>query len=392
MINYYKKFTEINLFFSFSLALVGSILSPYIKSLGFSAWQISLMFSVFPFVNIVFLPLLGKLADSLSRSVVIWFGIWLEIIALLFYLFSTHWYLVVMARFLDAVAASLVSLIILAKIEDGIRDEQKRGKKTGDYLSLGYIGGLIGPLVGSFLADFFFVKFPFLVAIIVLLVLSFYVRPRELSSIKKYKLRLSELSWLEEVKVFLKERQLKGMAIMGMVMHATNPAMKVFLPIIIVSELGMSYQAIGIAMFVYGIVHLAQGLFGRLSDRWGHNKMVVAGALLTAVSLSLISVASSFFLLLVLLFLQGVGISMWNVSAWSLMSKVGEQKNIEAQVVTSYYSLAKIGSLISFLASSFVVKQFGIDVIFVVNGILIIIGVGIAWHLLKLNNSLQFKY
>ncbi len=392
MTNSYKKFTEINLFFSFSLALVGSILSPYIKSLGFSAWQVSLMFSVFPFVNIIFLPLFGRLADSLNKRIVIWLGIWLEIVALILYLIPIHWYLVVGARLFDALAASLVSLIILAKIEDGIKDNKKRGGKTGDYLSWGYIGELVGPLLGAFLADFFFVRFPFLVVIIILVVLSFYVWQGKFSEVKKYKIKLSELSWLEEIKIFLGERKLRGMAIMGMVMHATNPAMKVFLPIIIISELGMTYRAIGIAMFVYGIVHLAQGLFGRLSDRWGHAKMVAAGTLLAAITLSLISVSHSYYFLLLLLFIQGIGTSMWNVSAWSLMSEVGEQKKIEAQVLTSYYSLAKIGALVSFLASSFLVKQFGIDMIFVVNGILIVIGIALAWPLLNSNNNFKFKY
>ena len=392
MTNSYKKFTEINLLFSFSLALVGSILSPYIKSLGFSAWQVSLMFSVFPFVNIVFLPLFGRLADSLSKRLVIWLGIWLEIVALVLYLFPVNWYLVVGARLFDALAASLVSLLILAKIEDGIKDNKKRGSKTGAYLSWGYIGELVGPLLGAFLADFFFVRFPFLVAIAILIGLLFYVWQGEFSEVKKYKIKLSELSWLEEIKIFLKERKLRGMAIMGMVMHATNPAMKVFLPIIIISEMGMTYQAIGTAMFVYGIVHLAQGLFGRLSDKWGYDRMVIIGTLLVAISLSLISISSSYYFLLLLLFVQGIGTSMWNVSAWSLMSEVGEQKKIEAQVLTSYYSLAKIGALASFLVSSFLVKQLGVDIIFVVNGILIVIGVILAWPLLKSSNNFKFKY
>lgn len=334
----------------------------------------------------------GRVADSLNKRLVIWLGIWLEIVALALYLFPVNWYLVVGARLFDALAASLVSLLILAKIEDGIQDNKKRGSKTGAYLSWGYIGELVGPLLGAFLADFFFVRFPFLVAIAILIGLLFYVWQGEFSEVKKYKIKLSELSWLEEIKIFLKERKLRGMAVMGMVMHATNPAMKVFLPIIIISEMGMTYQAIGTAMFVYGIVHLAQGLFGRLSDKWGYDRMVVIGTLLVAISLSLISISSSYYFLLLLLFVQGIGTSIWNVSAWSLMSEVGEQKKIEAQVLTSYYSLAKIGALASFLVSSFLVKQLGVDIIFVVNGILIVIGVILAWPLLKSSNNFKFKY
>jgi len=379
----FKKFTWVNLIFSFSLALVGSLLSPYLERAGFPSWQISLMFTVFPFVNIIFLPFFGKLADSGSRRLVIIFGIFLEIFALLIYLFPDYWYLVVLARLFDALAASLVTLIVLVKIEDNITS-RRRGRETGNYLSIGYLGGLIAPPLGALLADFFFIQFPFLVAVVILFCLFVWLLLGDFEHLKHLKLKLSNYSWWEEIKLFLRHRRLRGMGIMGMVMHASNPAMNIFLPLLIVDRLGLPYKAIGAAVSVYGIMHLFQGPIGSLGDRWGHNNMVIAGTLLSALTLGTIGFINEYWLLLIVLFIQGIGTSMWNVSAWSLMSDIGEREKIEGQVLTSYFSIAKVGSFASFLFAAWIVKIWGgFSIIFLFFAAVIIIGNFIAYHYLK---------
>ncbi len=382
----YKKFTYLNLLFSFSLALVGPLLAPYLVKRGFSPAQLSLIFSVFPFVNIIFMPLFGRLADQINKKIIIWLGICLEILALVLYVISAHWYILIAARFLDALAASLVALLVLAKIEDNIRYNKQRGRQTGKYLSWGFLGELIGPLVGAWLADYFFIRAPFIMAILILFLLAFYLLISDLEGLPLGHIKLPELNWWETIKKFLSFPQLKGMAIMGMVMHATNPAMKLFLPIIIVNKLKMDYRAIGVAMFVYGVTHLAQAWFGRLSDLLGHHRAVMGGSALMAVSLGLVAWAPSYVWLLILLFVQGIGASLWNVSAWSLMSVIGEKRRIEAQVLTSYFSIAKVGSLISFIAGAWLVSRLGLSAIFIVNAFLILGAIILARPLLNLKN------
>jgi len=382
----YKKFTYLNSLFSFSLALVGPLLAPYLVERGFSPSQLSLIFSVFPFVNIIFMPLFGRLADQVNKKIIIWSGICLEILALILYIISVHWYILIAARFLDALAASLVALLVLAKVEDNIRYNKQRGRQTGKYLSWGFLGGLIGPLVGAWLADYFFIRAPFILAIIILFVLALYLLVNDIENLPAGHIKLTELNWWGTIKKFLSFPQLKGMAIMGMVMHATNPAMKLFLPIIIVNKLEMDYRAIGIAMFVYGITHLVQAWFGQLSDLLGHHRVVMGGSALMAVSLGLIAWTPSYAWLLVLLFIQGIGASLWNVSAWSLMSVIGEKQSIEAQVLTSYFSLAKVGSLISFIVSAWLVSRLGLSAIFIANALLILGAIIVAQPLLNVKN------
>ena len=345
------------------------------------------MFTVFPLINIILLPLFGQAADAFSRRTVIWFGVWLEIAALVLYLIDGHWAIIVAARLLDAIAASTVVLITLAKIEDCVSRE-RRGKDTGLSLSLMYLGELLGPLAGGILADYFFIKMPFLTAGAVLFILSIYLRSGGLRKFDRQSLGLFSLSWLRPIRLFLSHRELRGMGILGMVMHASNPAMRVFLPLLIVGTIGMSYKAIGIAMFCYSIPHLLQGVFGAWGDRFGHHRIVLAGVGLSALCLVGIYFAPGYAWILALLIVLGIGGSMWNVGAWSLMSDIGESAKAEAQIITSYMAIAQIGSLISFIISAWLVSVFGIPFIFLVNGVVIALGILAAAVYLKP----QFKH
>ncbi len=380
--NTYRKFTFINVIFTFSIYLVSPLLAPYLVEKGFLDWQISLMFIAFPSANIIILPLFGKLADAVSRRLIIWLGIWIEIIALILYLINGHWGIIVIARFFDAIAASMVVLIILSKIEDSV-SEKGRGKEAGLSLSWTYLGELLGPLCGAFIADYFFIKLPFIISAVILFILSFSLCAKEPKDLKTLPIKFSSLSWRSQINLFLSRRSLKGMGILGMVMHATNPAMNIFLPILIVVNLGMSYKSIGIVMFFYGITHIMQGIFGACGDKVGHWKMVLAGTSIYGIFFIMLSFASSYWLILILIFIIGIGGSMWNVGAWSLMSEVGEKEKIEAQVLTSYFSIAKIGSLISFIVSALLVKLWGIPLIFLINGLVIIFGNIAAYYYLK---------
>ena len=123
----YMKFTEISAFFIFSIYLFNPILSPYIKSLGFTDMQLSVLFSILPLSIVVFSPIVGKLSDISGRRIVIVSGIALEILAILLYIFSRSFALMSIARVFDAIAVVTVTMVSLAKVEDAI-GYRKRGE------------------------------------------------------------------------------------------------------------------------------------------------------------------------------------------------------------------------------------------------------------------------
>ncbi|MCK4808899.1 MAG: MFS transporter [Candidatus Aenigmarchaeota archaeon] len=374
----YTKATGINVTFIFAISMLSPVLAPYIKSLGFDNIQLSLIFAVMPFMIIFSSPIIGRISDNIGRKNVILAGVLAEIVAICLYMFGTGSAAIIIARAIDAVAATAVSMAALAKIEDCVNDKT-RGRYAGASLSIEYIGRLAGPVIGGLLADMIFVQAPFLAAILILAGLILFIPKKKIA---RKDIQKKELDLAGAIRTFLSYRELRGMAILGIVMHATFPAIMIFLPLLITESMGLSYVYVGYAYFAIGATHILQFVFGRWSDRKAY-RTVLAGTFISGVFLALLSQAAAYPLILAILFLKGIGNSMWNVSAWTLMSNIGERTKTEGEIIGTYISIAKIGSLISFIASGFIVEIYDISTLFMLNGALIIIGTIIAYPLMK---------
>ncbi len=375
---HYKEYiqaTGINVLYLFAVYLFMPILAPYVKSLGLDAFQIGLIFSLSPLFTIFSSSIMGKLSDEIGRMWVIIIGMILQITAIIFYLIGNHWIFIAGARLFGAVAFVAVTLVAIAKIEDSLTNKE-RGKYAGWSFSIGHIGAIVAPIIGGLLVDKLFIKAPFILSAVILLALSFMLVYRT----PKLKVKPSKKSFnlYAGIKNFLAERPLKAMAILGMVMHATTPAIQVFMPLLIIEKLGLTYSSIGLAMFFLGVTNLFQFFFGQLSDKFNRGTLILVGCGIYAFFMFFVSTTNTYWVLLILLLFQGVGGAIWNVSAWSLMSDIGEKTKKEGEIVGSYMSIAKIGSFISFIFSGLIVSIWGISSIFAVNAIIIAIGIIIA--------------
>jgi predicted MFS family arabinose efflux permease len=134
---------------------------------------------------------------------------------------------------------------------------------------------------------------------------------------------------------------------------------------------------VGYALFILGLMHLFEFWFGRFADR-RPKTTVLTGCLFTAVLFLLLGFSKTYMGLLLFLLILGAGRSIWNISAWTLMSKLGEMHRIEGQVVGSYVSLAKIGGFVSYLVSGFILAAHGFNTLFIVSGIVLLVGVLIS--------------
>ena len=375
-LNEYIRSTEINTIFFLAISMMSPVLAPYIKGLGFSDFQLSLLFAVNPLILIFYSTVIGRLSDYAGRRKVIALGIIGESVAILIYIFNTHWAMFVLARMLDAVAAVTVAIVSLAAIEDSIK--KGRGKFTGISLSLEYVGRLLGPIVGGLLADIVFIKAPFATSLIVIALLLFLLPRSKVIKIRKK----AKIGWLEGIRHFLSFKQLKGMALIGIVMHSAIPAFLVFLPLFITENLNLSFIFVGYAIFALESPHILQFVFGKWADR-NAKKLILVGTLISGLLMSLISQINIYTILLFVLFIRGIGLSMWNISAWTFMSEIGEKRRMEGEVIGSYLSIVKIGSFVSFILSGLLVYLYGISSLFLINGIIIVLGVLFAYPLLK---------
>ena len=381
-----RHYTAIGVVFAFATFLITPVTAPYLESKGFSQAQLSLIFMMFPLAPILFLPYFGRLADRVSRRTVIWFGIWVEIGALAFYVFGSHGLVFALARFLEAFAVLVTPIIILAQVEDGV-DGGKRGAQTGWLLSFERAGELGGPLFGGLLSYYFFPEFPFVVSAIILFILSFFLlrTPGKKTIVVPRPKGAFRFVWLSEIKSFLKHRELRGIAMLGFAANVGfGPFLPLFLPLFIVGNLGLSYREVGLALFVWGVPHLLQGVIGSLADRIGSWRCIIAGNGLMAIIFILFPLVSNrFSILLVAVLCMGLASSLWNVSGWSMLSEIGVRDQCVGRIVTSYSALVEVGSLISFVVSAWLLTRLEITTLVVLYGLVIIAGIGVALPFLR---------
>jgi MFS transporter, FSR family, fosmidomycin resistance protein len=134
----------------------------------------------------------------------------------------------------------------------------------------------------------------------------------------------------------VKSGALTATAIMVAGAHALNDAYAAFLhPLLprIMDRLGLSIAlAATLAMTLSLAASLLQPLLGYAADRWGRRYFVVLGPLASGVFLSLIGVAPSFTVLVVLLALGGLGSAAFHPPGASFAARVGEGRGSGARL------------------------------------------------------------
>lgn len=362
--------------FAFARSLIAPVLSPYAKSIGFSNFQISIIFAIFSLTVIFASPIIGRISDSIGRKKVILAGLIMSGAAFILYLgihLSSIFF--IFARVLEAAGMIAVSLIAFSKLEDIIQNK-KRGQITGFSESFNTIGWMFGPLAGGFLADYVNVQTPFFSALLLVLILFmsvlFWKEP------KKRKLKTSDFNFFQTVKKFLSIKELRAVAFLGFFMHATSPIIYVFIPLFIVEELGKSYTFVGYFMFALFFFHLFKFIYGRISDVMGRTTIMILSTLMSGVLLFFFSFSYSFAILFLLTLAKSFADANSSFNMWVYMSTIGEKKKFEGQVTGSFASIARFGSLFSYGLCSLLVLYVNIRFLFVVYGAMIVLASLIA--------------
>ncbi|MFC1741336.1 MFS transporter [Nanoarchaeota archaeon] len=367
----YRQATEITAFFMFSVFLVHPVLAPYMKLIGLSNFQTSLLFALFPLTMIFTSAIFGSLSDSIGRKKIIMFGILLEVVGMTLYIVGTP-YLALVGRFLEALAFVAVTIVGLAKVQDAL-DTKTRGKYSGISLTIMQVGKMVAPVIGGFLADYWFVKAPFIFSMFSLMLMLWLISIHETMDVN-HRFSRSEFNLLEKMRMFFSDRRLKGMGILGMVMHASIPITLVVIPIYITETLSMQYRFVGYAFFAMQFFLLFQFYAGKLCDRFNKAKLVLLGVFIYGASIIFLAFTPNYTSLVAVLLVAGIGSAFWNVAAWSLMSDIGESAHKEGFVIGTYMSVAKIGSFLSFVGGGFIMKYFSADVFMLLVGSMILAG------------------
>ncbi len=355
---------------AFCYSMFSAILSPYLKSIGFSNIMLGVIFSLTPLITILVAPIVGKMSDRVGRREIILFATVFSMFG--FYLYTLNSYFIFAGRVLHSLGWVTTTVVFLSWLEDHSEDE-KRGTETGFFMSLGTIGKMLGPFIAGIMADELFILAPFYMAVILMGVLALIIlrtKPKAHSNIQK-----TDFNLIENIKFFWSKRSLRGKAFLGFAVNATIPLTEIFLPLYIISEFGLSYGFIGIAIFFYSVPGAFQFFFGKIADKITSKSMIIFSVLLKAVAFILLFYSKDFVIFVLCLALAGLGGAMFSTSGWTYLSKIGEYNKKEGEVIGSYLSFAKLGDFISTLASGFIVTMFGIPILFIIYSIVLVLGI-----------------
>ncbi len=135
--------------------------------------------------------------------------------------------------------------------------------------------------------------------------------------------------------------------------------------------------SVGLAALVF-IVHMMGAAAGTLPtgyaiDRFGRRKVLLAGPVITAAAAFLIAGAGSFPELLAYRFIGGIGQQMWTLSRLTVIADSTSSQR--GRQITSMFGAQRVGSLTGPLIGGFAATAWGLQVPFVMHGVIALVAV-----------------
>ena len=301
---------------SVGYGLVVPVLPLYAKQLGASDFAVGFLFATYAIALCLAAIPFGILSDRFGRKPFVLFGMFAMAAAFVFYALAKSYPVLVVARVLDGLTAAATWSAALALLGDRFPGSEM-GSKMGWTMSAAAIGGIAGPLIGGTLSDAFGYRAPFYTIAVACLVggcVALFLEERKVPR------RALSAGWRMLKPVFT-NRNVMIACLVTLVTTMGLGLLEPILPIYFKDTFGMTRTSIGI---VFGLTMLfyaiASPLSGKLSDRVGRKRPILAGLLLTAAITPLIAVFKNVAVVCVLMAAFGFAIAFFGTPSIPLVT------------------------------------------------------------------------
>lgn len=346
--------------------------------------EIAYLSSFGPLLLILLAPLVGSISDTIGRKRTINTSLLLMIFSYVVFITMGKNYLLLGVSILLAVIANeAIVSTLFARVEDNAKDKS-RGRVTGLYETFRTVGFLGGAAASAYLVTAFPVSVLFKIALILLIAVFL------LGLLKKShnhnKIEGNNLNPFENIRAFLKDKNLRGMAIIGFGANFMVAPRNIFVAVLLLEELHASQSAIGLFTLSMGISHLTQYFWGKYCDTRGSSRVMLFSVAVWSLLFMCFYFAWSPLVVILLGLITGLAAGAWNVAALSYLSRIGEKTKQEGSVMGSYGSLAYLGVFAGMLASGYISQTLGTRFVFVFLGAVCLIFTFISSPYLKDSN------
>lgn len=149
--------------------MIYSILALYISELGASIMHVGIIFTVGAFSGAVSSPLIGKLSDKIGRRKILLASMVMFTFVFIFYAFAESFIDLYYIQVVEGLAWASLTVSAVTLISD-ITPKDRRGSAIGIYDATWYLGWIIGPSLGGFLAETYGFRQTFIVCSILMVI------------------------------------------------------------------------------------------------------------------------------------------------------------------------------------------------------------------------------
>jgi DHA1 family multidrug resistance protein-like MFS transporter len=293
------SFTLVVVTLGFGLVL--PIIPFYMDQLGAGGAELGLLVASYAVMRLIFGPIWGSLSDRVGRKPILLVGVFGYSITMVGFGLATQLWMMFLARILSGVLSSATAPTAMAYIGDSTTEED-RGGGMGMMGAAAGLGAIFGPALGGLLAEHS-LSTPFFVAAglsLLALILIFLFLPESLQEVERHssesdQLILDPRAWRDALFSPIGPLLVLAFIVTGGVMIFYS-----ILGLYALERFGYGANEVGIIFMILGLVMaIGQGLLvGPLSKRFGDQKVIKFGFLLSATSLLVVMLADRLALLL----------------------------------------------------------------------------------------------
>ena len=360
--------------------IVSPVLPAYARSFDVGVAAASVIVSAFAFFRLVFAPAGGALVERLGERPVYLAGLVIVALSSLATAFAqTYWQLLIF-RGVGGVGSTMFTISAMALLVR-LAPPSARGRVASAYGSAFLIGGMTGPLLGGFVAQWG-LRAPFVVYAVALLLAAGVVavglggarlRPAAGGS-SRPSMTLAE-AWASPV--------YRAVLASGVANGWTNFGVRMaVLPLLAAAVRDEPWVA-GVVLAV-GAVGTAATLqvSGRMVDRLGRRPLVIGGLAVMGVSMGAMGLAvadglgavPALTVLLVLSLLSGVGAGMVNPAQQATVADVVGHERNGGRVLSTFQMAQDGGAIVGPILVGLVADGFGFAAAFLVTGAVCLVG------------------
>jgi len=338
------------------------VLPLFSQALGADDALIGLIAFFSPLAGILFSFPIGVMSDHIGRKRILVLSGAIFLAAPFLYLLVINPYWLIPIRFFHGTATAILGPLVSAIIAE--RFPARKAEMIGQYSSATLIGRTIAPLAGGAIISYF-VFYPGLLqyrivyiaaaaAAVPVFIMTLLYREKESGPINLLPFSVFRDSFM----TFFSNRRLRGTAFVDMATYFAYGAFETFLPILLASREMSAYET-GIIFAVQVLIIAAtKPLFGRVADRVDKRVQILAGIVLTGVSIALVPFCQSFTQFLIVSSLFGLGISISTVATTAYIADVARKEQIGASM-GALSSIMDIGQSTGPLVTGMVITAIG---------------------------------